>query len=100
MEIARSLSHPEDYHAHTGVQKFYFDHEKLWIRRMNDTVDVVGVVAIHYCFEHQVGKGIVVLMLRRVVRRIPETSTAMVFGRSSFILTLLKWILENMPAGS
>jgi hypothetical protein len=80
------ISYPLNYHAHTRVQKYYFDREKLWIRRMDYVADVAGGIASHYCFDHQVVKGIVVPMLRRVVDRIPETDTAMIFGPSGFVL--------------
>jgi hypothetical protein len=80
------VSFPENYDAHTRLQKFYFDREKLWIRRMDYVTDVAKGVAAHYCFDHQVIKGIVVPMLRRVVGRYPGTSTARVFGPSGFKL--------------
>jgi hypothetical protein len=80
------VSFPENYDAHTRFQKFYFDREKMWIRRMDYYTDVAGGIAAHYCFDHKVIKGIVVPMLRRVVSRIPETNTALWSERTGFML--------------
>ncbi|KUJ24442.1 uncharacterized protein LY89DRAFT_22746 [Mollisia scopiformis] len=78
---------PENYPAHTRSQKFYFDREKLWIRRMDYVTDVARGVAAHYVFDHRVFKGIVVPTMRRVVGRDPETGVAAVHGPTSFLLS-------------
>lgn len=80
------VTFPENYHANTRFQKFYFDRETLWIRRMDYAPDVAKGPAAHYCFDHKVIKGIVVPMLRRVVGRRPSMDTAMIFGPSGFTL--------------
>lgn len=80
------VTFPQNYHAHTRKQKFYFDREKLWIRRMDYVADVAKGVATHYCFDHRVVNGIVLPMRRRVVRRDPETNIPMVFGPTSFVV--------------
>ncbi|CZR52700.1 uncharacterized protein PAC_02577 [Phialocephala subalpina] len=77
---------PENYAAHTRKQKFYFDREKFWIRRMDYVTDVAHGIAAHYCFDHKVVEGIVLPTLRRVVGRDPETNVAIVHGPTAFIL--------------
>jgi hypothetical protein len=80
------VTFPENYDAHTRVQKMYFDRENLWIRRMDYSPDVSGGTAAQYCLDHKVVKGIVVPTLRRVVGRVPGTSTASVSGMTVFLL--------------
>jgi len=77
---------PDNYDTHSKVQKMYFDREKLWVRRMDYVAEVAGGIAAHYCFDHKVVKGIVVPMLRRVVSRVPGTSTSLVTARTGFLL--------------
>ncbi|KAE9377738.1 hypothetical protein N431DRAFT_461323 [Stipitochalara longipes BDJ] len=92
---------PENYDAHTRVQKMYFDREKLWVRRMDYVAEVAGGIAAHYCFDHKLVKGIVFPMLRRVVSRIPGTDTALVSERTGFLLNYFDVdFAEKMEVGS
>jgi len=92
---------PENYDAHSRVQKMYFDREKLWVRRMDYVAEVAGGIAAHYCFDHKVVNGIVVPMLRRVVGRVPGTSTVLVSDRTGFLLNYFDvGFVEKIEVGS
>ena len=60
--------------------------EKLWISRMDYATDIAKETAAHYCLDHKMLQGLVVLMLRRAVSRIPETDMPMLFDPSVFLL--------------
>jgi hypothetical protein len=77
---------PEGYDSHCRKQRFYFDREELWLRRMDYVTDVAERIAAHYVFEHAEVKGIIVPMFRRVVGRVPDTGVAMVHGPTAFKL--------------
>ncbi len=79
----------------------YLDREKLWIRRMDYVAEVAGGIAAHYCFDHKAVNGIVVPILRRVVGRVPGTSTALVSDRTGFLLNYFDvGLVEKIEVGS
>lgn len=87
------VTFPEDFPAHCRVQKFYYDREKLWLRRMDYvTFNGKGVAVAHYCFDHKVIQGIVVPMLRRVTLR--KGDTPLIFSPTVFILDYISMDIE------
>jgi len=77
------VTYPDNFPAHTKVQKIYFD-QSFILKRLDYTTDVVGGVATHYCYDPKTVDGIVIPTLRRVVRRTPEGP--LISERTSFLL--------------
>jgi hypothetical protein len=77
------VTYPDDFPAHTKVQKLYFDEAGL-LKRLDYETDVLGGVAAHYCYDPQNFDGLIVPTLRRVVRRTPEGP--ILSGPTSFAL--------------
>jgi len=84
-EVWRVLQvvYPDDFPAHTKVQRFYFDSKDFLLRREDYEVDVSVGVASHYCFDYKSFDGIVVPTTRRVVARRPDR-TSVLAGPSAF----------------
>lgn len=77
------VTYPPQVHAHTAVQRFYFDDEGM-LKRLDYTTDVLGGVAAHYCYDPKAFSGLLMPTLRRVVRRTEQGP--LLSGRTSFLL--------------
>ena len=89
------VTYPDSFATHTKVQKFYFN-DKFMLQRLDYVTDVAGGIVAHYCFDHKEVGGIVFPMLRRVVRRVPETNEGVVGGPSSFTLDYCELSLKEV----
>jgi hypothetical protein len=88
------VTHPDGFPTHTKVQKFYFDDEKFYLRRLDYITDVAAGVVAHYCYDHKNINGIVFPTFRRVVWR-EQNGLAVIHGPSSFILDYVNVVLNE-----
>jgi hypothetical protein len=88
------VTYPEGFPTHTRVQKFYFDDQEYFLRRLDYITDVAGGVVAHYCYDHKEFGGIIFPTLRRVVRREADGSTKL-HGSTSFILDYVEVVVND-----
>lgn len=84
---------PRNVPTHCDEQVYYFSEDGL-VRRFDYAPDVaIGIPVAHYCFDHTSVDGIVMPMLRRVVRRAP-TGRPAVTGPTTVLLHVTRAVIE------